>query len=82
MLHLVMKAGSIIPLPIFPKKHHRFPMKMSECADCFAISVFGGGCLYAAQVTHGSIWTVDERVCFQAKTILEWMLSLLTITPY
>lgn len=60
--------------PLIQQWHHRFPMNMSECADCFAISVCGGGCPYAAQVTHGSIWTVDERVCFQAKTILEWML--------
>jgi uncharacterized protein len=59
---------------LFDEWRHRFPINMRECSECFAIGVCGGGCPYASAVTHGSIWHVDERVCFQAKQILEWML--------
>jgi len=51
-----------------------FPFNMGRCADCFAISVCGGGCPYAAEVTQGSIWEIDARICHQAKNILEWMI--------
>jgi uncharacterized protein len=59
---------------LFDEWRHRFPINMSECANCFAVSVCGGGCPYAAEVTCGSIWKIDERVCYQAKGILEWMI--------
>jgi radical SAM protein with 4Fe4S-binding SPASM domain len=58
---------------LFEEWRYRFPFNMSDCSECFAISVCGGGCPYAALVTKGSIWSVDERICFQAKNILEWM---------
>jgi uncharacterized protein len=60
--------------PLFDEWRHRFPLNMRQCADCFAISVCGGGCPYAAKVTDGSIWEIDKRVCSQAKNILEWMI--------
>ncbi len=59
---------------LFDEWRHRFPMNMSKCADCFAISVCGGGCPYASEIVKGSIWEIDERVCHQAKNILEWMI--------
>ncbi len=34
----------------------------------------GGGCPYAAFVSKGSIWEIDDRVCSQSKLIMEWML--------
>jgi hypothetical protein len=52
--------------------HQRFPMNISEFAE--RIRCAGGLSLCRPRVTHGSIWTVDERVYYQAKTILEWML--------
>jgi len=60
--------------PLFDEWRHRFPFNMKECANCFAISICGGGCPYAAEVNHGSIWQIDERVCSQAKQIMEWMI--------
>ncbi|MGD0080904.1 MAG: radical SAM protein [Methanoregula sp.] len=60
--------------PLFFEWCHRFPLNMSECINCQAISVCGGGCPYASMVTDGSIWEIDKRVCFQAKNILEWMI--------
>jgi uncharacterized protein len=59
---------------VFNEWRHRFPLNMEECADCFAIAVCGGGCPYAAHANHGSIWETDDRVCYQSKQILEWML--------
>jgi uncharacterized protein len=69
-----VSAAAIYADPLFGEWRERFPLNMKECADCFAISVCGGGCPYAAAVTDGSIWHVDGRVCHQAKTIFEWMI--------
>lgn len=60
--------------PLFDEWRHRFPLNMKKCAECFAIAICGGGCPYASYVNHGSIWEIDERVCFQAKQIMEWMI--------
>ncbi len=60
--------------PLFNEWHHRFPLNMEKCWDCVAIAVCGGGCPYVSQVTKGSIWEIDERVCYQPKQILEWMI--------
>lgn len=60
--------------PLFNEWRYRFPLNMSICAECFAVAVCGGGCPYAAQVTRGSVWQIDERVCAQAKNSLEWMI--------
>jgi radical SAM protein with 4Fe4S-binding SPASM domain len=59
---------------LFEEWRYRFPLNMEACADCFAIAVCGGGCPYASEVNHGSIWEIDERICYQAKTTLEWMI--------
>lgn len=59
---------------LFDEWRHRFPLNMKQCADCWAIAVCGGGCPYASLANHGSIWEIDERICSQAKQILEWML--------
>lgn len=70
----MLSSAVIYKEPLFNEWRHRFPLNMSECADCFAISICGGGCPYAAAVTDGSIWKIDERVCCQAKDIFEWMI--------
>jgi uncharacterized protein len=59
---------------LFDEWRHRFPLNMKECSDCFAIAICGGGCPYASLVNHGSIWEIDDRVCFQAKQIMDWMI--------
>lgn len=70
----LLSSATIYAEPLFDEWRHRFPLNMSQCADCFAISVCGGGCPYAAAVTNGCIWGTDQRICFQAKTILKWMI--------
>jgi uncharacterized protein len=67
-------SETIYANPLFEEWRHRFPLNMKECAKCSAIAVCGGGCPYASLVTHDSIWEIDERVCAQAKNILEWMI--------
>lgn len=69
-----LNSADIYAEPLFDEWRHRFPLNMRACADCAAISICGGGCPYAAQVTEGSIWEVDARVCSQAKNILDWMI--------
>jgi uncharacterized protein len=69
-----LSSSTIYDEPLFDEWCHRFPLNMRQCADCFAISVCGGGCPYAAMVADGSIWKIDKRVCYQAKSILEWMI--------
>jgi uncharacterized protein len=69
-----LTSDDIYAEPLFDEWRHRFPLNMRQCADCFAISICGGGCPYAAEVTEGSIWEVDKRVCSQAKNILDWMI--------
>jgi uncharacterized protein len=69
-----VSAADIYSDPLFGEWCQRFPLNMNECAECDAISVCGGGCPYASVVTDGSIWKVDERVCHQAKNILQWMI--------
>lgn len=59
---------------LFDEWCHRFPFNMKDCANCFAIAICGGGCPYASLITHGSIWTVDERVCPQCKKLMEWFI--------
>lgn len=60
--------------PLFDEWRHRFPANMEQCTDCFAISICGGGCPYASLVNHGSLWELDDRICSQAKQIMEWMI--------
>ncbi len=69
-----LTSDTIYSNSLFDEWRHRFPMNMNECVDCFAVSVCGGGCPYASEIGKGSIWEIDERVCHQAKNILEWMI--------
>jgi uncharacterized protein len=59
---------------LFNELRHRFPLNMKNCIDCPAIAICGGGCPYASFIRKGSIWEIDESVCSQSKSIMEWML--------
>jgi uncharacterized protein len=69
-----LNAAALYRNPLFSEWLCRFPLNMKACLGCAAIGVCGGGCPYAAQANRGSIWEIDERVCSQAKTTLEWMI--------
>lgn len=69
-----LNSDDIYKEPMFDEWRQRFPLNMAKCSDCHAIAVCGGGCPYASLANHGSIWEVDERICSQAKSILEWMI--------
>jgi uncharacterized protein len=51
----------------------RSPLTMPECKGCFAVGICGGGCAYHADRNYGSIWSVDDRFCYQAKSTVEWL---------
>jgi uncharacterized protein len=69
-----LDSSRIYAHPLFNEWNLRLPLNMSNCVDCFAISVCGGGCPYASYANHNSIWKVDERICFQAKAVYEWLI--------
>jgi uncharacterized protein len=51
----------------------RSPLAMPACKDCMAIGICGGGCAYHADRNYGSIWSIDDRFCYQAKATVEWL---------
>lgn len=54
---------------------NRTPLKMAQCSECECIGICGGGCPYAADFMHKSIYAVDNRFCIHAKKILHWMIE-------
>lgn len=58
----------------FQEWSRRSPLNMSQCLDCEAIAICGGGCPVSAEVRYGSIWEVDQRICPFSKKTLEWLI--------
>ena len=54
---------------------NRTPLRMEQCQNCECIGICGGGCPYAADFMHGSIYEVDDRFCIHAKKVLNWMIK-------
>ena len=52
----------------------RTPLLMQECQDCECIGICGGGCAYAADYYHGTIYAKDDRFCIHAKITLKWLI--------
>lgn len=52
----------------------RSPVFMSECQECECLGICGGGCPYAADYMHGSIYALDDRFCTHAKKVLRWLI--------
>lgn len=53
----------------------RSPLFILECQDCECLGICGGGCPYAADYKHGSIYAMDDRFCIHAKKILKWLIN-------
>jgi len=60
--------------PVFAKWIDRFTLNHQECLSCRALAICGGGCPYAAEVTTGSIYNIDRRVCQQCLPIFDWLI--------
>jgi uncharacterized protein len=60
--------------PIWQEWCKRSPLGMSQCFDCAALGICGGGCPYNADLTSGSIWNLDPYFCTYSKRILEWLI--------
>lgn len=54
---------------------NRTPLFMPECQTCECIGICGGGCPYAADYMHGSIYSLDDRFCVHAKKIQRWIIK-------
>lgn len=59
--------------PDFEYWKKRSPVFMSECQECECLGICGGGCPYAADYMHNSIYALDDRFCIHAKKILKWL---------
>lgn len=60
--------------PFFKEWSMRSPLNMSECQNCPALGICGGGCPFQSKINKGSIWALDERFCVHAKMTLEWLI--------
>lgn len=60
--------------PIWVEWRDRSPLAMSQCTDCIALGICGGGCSHNAYVRSGSIWALDEAFCIHAKMILKFLI--------
>lgn len=58
---------------LFADWRDRSPFFMSQCMDCPALGICGGGCPASAELKTGSRYNLDERACFHSKQILEWL---------
>lgn len=61
--------------PDFDYWKQRSPIFMPECQDCECLGICGGGCPYAADYMHESIYALDKRFCIHAKKVLKWLIN-------
>ena len=61
--------------PVFAYWKQRSPIFMPECQDCECLGICGGGCPYAADYMHDSIYALDNRFCVHAKKVLRWLVK-------
>lgn len=59
--------------PFWREWSKRSPFNMSQCHDCEALTICGGGCPHNAYLRKGSIWEVDEAFCIHAKETIRWL---------
>ncbi|MEW6406525.1 MAG: radical SAM protein, partial [Chloroflexota bacterium] len=52
----------------------RSPFLKTQCLDCEAIAICGGGCPYISWKGKGDIRAVDDRICEISKYIQEWLI--------
>lgn len=58
---------------LFADWRDRSPLGMSQCKDCPALGICGGGCPASAELKVGDRNLLDERACHQSKRVLEWL---------
>lgn len=63
----------LLKTDIWKEWFSRYPINMPECSHCPAISLCGGGCPYYSEITSGSMWDTDERVCVLVNYSLSWL---------
>jgi len=60
--------------PFWKEWSKRSPINMSQCYNCEALTICGGGCPHSADLNSGSIWEVDKHFCIHAKETLRWLI--------
>lgn len=59
---------------LFADWRNRSPFFMSQCTDCSALGICGGGCPASAELETGNRYNLDKRTCYHSKQILEWLI--------
>lgn len=75
--HFVKLDNEFDPLKhqIWEKWRYRSPLFMSQCKNCIALSVCGGGCPYSAEKRNGDIYELDDVFCVHAKYTTEYLIK-------
>lgn len=80
-----VKSRTYFPRSVYDAEHHdlldalftnwrdRSPFFMSQCMDCLALGICGGGCPASAELKTGNRYNLDDRACHHSKQILEWL---------
>lgn len=61
--------------PIWTEWRKRSPFNFSECLECIALGVCGGGCPHEVYINKGSIWEIDRRFCIHSKMAVEFLIK-------
>lgn len=60
---------------IFSKWRENSPLFKSECLDCEAVAICGGGCPASIELMAGNRNGIDIRICPHSKLTLKWLIS-------
>jgi uncharacterized protein len=66
--------------PYWMEWRYRSPLNMSQCRNCIALSLCGGGCPHNARLRHGSIWALDDSFCLHAKSAVDYLIRSVSLT--
>lgn len=61
--------------PIWEKWRYRSPLFMTQCRNCIALSICGGGCPYSSEKRNGDIYELDDIFCVHAKYTVEFLIK-------
>ncbi len=71
------EIGNPINHPIWQEWKFRSPLHQKQCYSCIAIGICGGGCLYNAELTTGTIWGLDETFCIHSQGTVNYLIKKL-----
>ena len=68
-------AQEIIESPILRKWSLRSPINRSECLNCPALGICGGGCIFNSECNYGDILHRNKAFCIHTLMSLDWLIN-------